>query len=91
MRRVVGPTARIYAWLEAHPDPQAWDALLAWVRAVAIDWEFCVSSEWVKPDTGRRFYLSQLPSARTCVVFTVVDTPARAIQIFQINDDLFEV
>jgi hypothetical protein len=90
VRRAVGPTARIYTWLEAHPDGASWDALLAWIRAVALDWEMCVTSEWVKPDTNRRLYVSQIPTARTCVVFTVVDAPARAIHIIRIDDQLYD-
>lgn len=80
----------MHAWLAEHPDPEQWDALLAWIQAVALDWELCVSSEWVKPETNRRFYLSHLHNARTCVVFTVVDTPARAINIFRIEDSLYD-
>lgn len=89
-RRAVGPTAKIYAWLEAHPDGARWDGLLAWIQAVAIDHEMCTSSEWVKPGTNRRFCVSHLPTARTSVVFAVVDQPVFAVHILRIDDDLFD-
>lgn len=89
-RRAIGPTATIYAWLEQHPNGAQWDALLAWVRAVAIDWELCVSSTWEKPETNRRFHLSHIAVANTCAVFAVVDTPVRAIHILRFDDTLFE-
>ena len=88
MRRAVGPTALIYEWLEAHSDGERWDALLAWIRAVAVDPDMVTSGRFVK---GRRVvHFAHIPRARTRASFIVVDVPALAIHLVELDDDKYE-
>lgn len=87
--RAVGPTARIYDWLEHHPDGAQWDALLAWVQAVSIDPEQVCHEMFYKPGTNRKVWLADIPVACTRAVFLVVDTPARAVHIIRLDDDQY--
>lgn len=63
----------------------------AWIHAVSIDPDDVTTDAYRSRSHPKRIVrLSNIHPARTCVTFIVVDTPARAIHILSIDDNLYQ-
>lgn len=60
--------------------------MLRWVQLVAIDPDYVTTGLIVKGGTARNMRYSDVPVARTRVLFIAFDAPVRCISIIDVDD-----